>query len=165
MKIILRRVLRSIYTRLAKRSVGSCAGLLVANGFTKLTRNTHLGENVHFNGMEISGRGKVTIGNNFHSGPECLIITSFHNYDTGNAIPYDDTYISKDVTIGDNVWLGSRVIILGGVTLGEGAIIQAGAVVVRDIAPLAIAGGNPAVAFKMREAAHYETLKAQGRFH
>ena len=37
--------------------------------------------------------------NNFHSGMGCQIITSFHNYDSGNAVPYDDSFISKDVTI------------------------------------------------------------------
>lgn len=48
---------------------------------------------------------------------------------------------------------------------GEGAIIQAGAVVVKDIPPYAIAGGNPAKVFKYRDKEHYETLKAQGKFH
>lgn len=73
--------------------------------------------------MEINGGGKVTIGDNFHSGPGCMMITQNHNYDKGTKIPYDSTYILKDISIGDNVWLGSRVIILGGVKIGEGAII------------------------------------------
>ena len=58
------------------------------------------------------GTGKVTIGSYFHSGPGCQIITSFHNYE-GGAIPYDETYVNKDVNIGDCVWLGNNVIILG----------------------------------------------------
>jgi acetyltransferase-like isoleucine patch superfamily enzyme len=62
------------------------------------------------------------------------------------------------------VWLGSRVTILGGVTIGEGAIIQAGAVVVSDIPKYAIAGGNPAKVFKYRDIEHYERLKAENRF-
>ncbi|MBR5315114.1 MAG: acyltransferase [Clostridia bacterium] len=114
--------------------------------------------------MDISGRGKVKIGDNFHSGTECMIITSFHNYDFGTAIPYDDTYIDKDVTIGNNVWLGSRVIVLGGVTIEEGAIIQAGSVVVSDIPKCAIAGGSPAKVFKYRNIEHYEALKAENKF-
>ena len=69
--------------------------------------------NVNFNGMSIFGNGKIMIGNNFHSGPGCQIISSFHNYDTDDAIPYGNQYIHKDVTIGDNVWLGNNVIILG----------------------------------------------------
>ena len=82
-------------------------------------------------------------------------MTSNHNYE-GGAIPYDDMAWVKDVVIGDFVWLGSRVIILPGVTIGEGAIIQAGAVVVRDIPPCAIAGGNPAEVFKYRDKEHFE---------
>ena len=122
-----------------------------------LTRNTILGKNPNFNGLKIRGRGKVTFGDNFHSGENCLIITDFHNY-RGGAIPYDDPVITKDVTIGDNVWIGVNVIILGGVTIGEGAIIQAGAVVVRDIPEFGIAGGNPAQVFKYRDIEHYKKL-------
>jgi acetyltransferase-like isoleucine patch superfamily enzyme len=114
--------------------------------------------------MVITGLGGVEFGDNFHSGEDCKIITSFHNYDKGNAIPYDDTVITKDVKIGDNVWLGSRVIILGGVTIGEGAIIQAGAVVVNDIPALGIAGGSPAKVFKYRDKEHYFRLKQEGKF-
>jgi len=129
-----------------------------------MTRRTSIGANCHFNGMSVTGNGRVRIGDNFHSGAECLLITSFHNYE-GEAIPYDDTSVDRDVEIGDNVWLGRRVTILGGVTIGEGAVIQAGSVVVCDIPPLAIAGGHPARVFKSRDAERYWRLKAQGRFH
>ena len=56
------------------------------------------------------------------------------------------------------------MIVLGGVTIGEGAIIQAGSVVVKDIPPLAIAGGHPAVPFKYRDKEHYYRLKELGQF-
>ena len=115
--------------------------------------------------MVITGGGKITIGNNFHSGPECLMISQNHNFDSGTKIPYDDSYVYKDVTIEDQVWFGSRVIVLGGVTIGEGAIIQAGSVVVKDIPKYAIAGGHPCKVFKYRDVEHYEKLKAQGLFH
>ena len=67
--------------------------------------------------------------------------------------------------IEDNVWLGNRVTILPGVTIGEGAIIQAGSTVVRDIEKYAIAGGHPAKVFKYRDIDHYEKLKNEGKFH
>ncbi|GEP65542.1 hypothetical protein CBE01nite_33100 [Clostridium beijerinckii] len=139
-------------------------GKLYVGGKSYVTGNTILGDNVCFNGMAISGKGEVNIGDNFHSGPGCQIITSFHNYE-GNAIPYDDTFIDKDVIIGDNVWLGNNVIILGGVTIGEGAIIQAGSVVCKNIPPYAIAGGHPAISFKYRDKDHYNKLKKEERFH
>lgn len=56
------------------------------------------------------------------------------------------------------------VIVLGGVTIGEGAIIQAGSVVVSDIPDCAIAGGHPAKVFKDRDQDHYHRLKQEGRF-
>ena len=130
-----------------------------------LFRSTILGQNPNFNGLTVVGHGEVIFGDNFHSGPGCLIITSNHNFDSGNAIPYDDTNIVKSVIINDNVWLGSRVIVLGGVEIGEGAIIQAGAVVVNNIPPCAIAGGNPAKVFKYRNKEHYFRLKEQKKFH
>ena len=135
------------------------------NGPSKVNRRTYLGDNVNFNGLEVSGGGKVVIGDNFHSGPGCLLITQTHNYDVGEAIPYDDTYVLQEIVIEDNVWLGSRVIVLGGVRIGEGAIIQAGSCVVRDVPRCAIAGGHPAEVFKYRDVEHYERMKAAGKFH
>lgn len=73
--------------------------------------------------------------------------------------------IVKNITIEDCVWLGSYVIILGGVRIGEGAIIQAGSVVVTDIPACAIAGGHPARVFKYRDKAHYYKLKGKKLFH
>lgn len=163
-KKTLKRVRSRYYTARAARRVGSHQGLR-ANHKTVLTRNTHLGANANFNGLHIYGGGTVRIGDNFHSGPECMFICQIHNFDSGDALPYDNTYIPRDITIGDNVWLGSRVIVLGGVTIGEGAIIQAGAVVVGDVPEYGIAGGNPAETFKYRDIEHYERLKAAGRFH
>lgn len=161
---IFRRGLNWLRTVRVKRNCGAFKGRIRVNGPTAVTPNTYLGDNVHFNGMVISGGGRVTIGDNFHSGSDCLLISQIHNYDQGSAVPYDGTYIYKDITIRDNVWLGSRVIVLGGVTIGEGAIIQAGSCVVNDIPPYAIAGGHPACVFGERNVEHYKRLKAEGRF-
>jgi acetyltransferase-like isoleucine patch superfamily enzyme len=147
------------------RTVKSHKGRVFIGGITHLSSNTILNENPNFNGMVIKGGGQVTFGNNFHSGSDCLIITQIHNYDKGKSIPYDNTYIYKDVLIGDNVWFGDRVIVLGGVKIGEGAIIQAGSVVVRDIPDLGIAGGSPAIVFKYRDKEHYFDLKKMRCFH
>ena len=133
---------RPYYTRRVAATADSVGTDLKVNGPSRVTENTSLGDNVNFNGLRIGGGGTVRIGNNFHSGPDCLILTSNHNYDNGDKIPYDDTYIYKDVEINDNVWLGSRVTIAPGVTIGEGAIIQLGSTVTHDIPKGAIAGGH-----------------------
>jgi acetyltransferase-like isoleucine patch superfamily enzyme len=134
-------------------------------GNTKLHEETYLGRNCHFNGLKVVGGGKLIIGDNFHSGEEILVITQNHRYDGGESIPYDKTYEFKDVVIEDNVWIGSRVVILGGVTIGEGAVVQAGSVVVTDIPKYAIAGGHPAKQFASRDVDLYEKLKRQKKFH
>ena len=153
------------YKQKIQKTAKCCGANLYCGGKSFVTSNTELGMNVNFNGMSIFGNGKIMIGNNFHSGPGCQIISSFHNYDTDDAIPYGNQYIHKDVTIGDNVWLGNNVIILGGVEIGEGAIIQAGSVVCKNIPAYVIAGGHPAVPFKTRDIEHYEKLKKEKKFH
>ncbi len=163
-KKIIKNILSFFYTIKAKMEVKSYSPPFKVNGLCWFTKNTILGKNTHFNGIEILGDGEVIIGDNFHSGKECMIITHVHNYDHGKKIPYDDTYIYKSVNIGDNVWIGHRVIILGGVTIEEGAIVQAGSVVVSDIPRCAIAGGHPARVFKYRDISHYEELKENRAF-
>lgn len=160
-----RSAARGYYTALARSTVAVYGPGLRVNGRTRLTSQTHLGSNVHMNGLEISGHGTVRIGDNFHSGPDCLFIAQNHDYDHGDAVPYDSTYVHRDISVGDNVWLGARVIVLGGVEIGDGAIIQAGSCVVADVPRCAVAGGHPARVFRHRDIEHYERLVAAGRFH
>ena len=152
------------YQKRIKMKAAACGEKLYVGGKSFVNSNTYLGYGVCFNGMSILGQGKVEIGNYFHSGTECEIITSFHNYE-GEQIPYDNSYITKNVKIGDCVWLGNNVIILGGCVIGEGAIIQAGSVVCKDIPAYSIAGGYPAIPFKTRDKEHYLKMKKEERFH
>ena len=158
------KIRRFIYTFIAKLKCKDYQLPLRVNKKSNFTRFTSLGANTNFNGLNIKGSGVVKIGDNFHSGEECLMITQIHNYDTGQAVPYDATYITQDITIKNNVWFGDRVIVLGNVTIEEGAIIQAGSTVVTSIPKYAIAGGHPAKVFKYRDIEHYELLKQEGKF-
>jgi len=163
-KTRVRKIKSFYYTWRVKRVVATFREPLKVNGKSVVTNNTYLGKNVNLNGMRIVGGGVVRIGDNFHSGTECQMITEFHNYE-GTEIPYDSIHVFKDIVIGDNVWVGNRVLILGGVTLGEGVIVQAGSVVVNDIPECSIVGGHPAKLFKYRNKDHYFNLKSQGKFH
>ena len=69
----------------------------------KFSNKTIIGYNGNFDGIKITGKGNVSIGYNFHSGGGILILTSNHNYDFGEAIPYDSTTIDGDVKIENNV--------------------------------------------------------------
>lgn len=161
---LIKNWLRQIRTHRARKYLKSCGTNLRVNGPCAFSGEIRLGNNCNFNGMKILGEGSVSIGDNFHSGIECMIVTQNHNYDSGTAIPYDHTYIVKNIVIGDNVWLGNRVCIVGNVTIGEGAIIALGAVVSKDVPPLAIVGGNPARIIRYRNKEHYYALKNAGKF-
>lgn len=157
---LMKRLIFTFYVKIKAKNYKK----VIANRFTIVNKNTVLGKNVNFNGLVIYGNGNVTIGDNFHSGRDIVIFTRFHNYN-GKKIPYDETYLLKDVVIEDNVWIGGRVSIVGNVRIGEGSIIQAGSVVVKDVPKLSIVGGNPARVFKKRDEKHYYNLKNQNLFH
>lgn len=152
-------------TNLARAKARRCGRGLRVNAPSRFTSRCTFGDNCNFNGMTVRGKGMVVFGNNFHSGENCRIITQNHNYDHGTAIPYDATYVLKTVTIGDNVWFGDSVLVVGNVTIGEGAILAAGAVISKDVPACAIVAGNPAQIVKYRDRGHYDRLKAEGAFH
>ena len=147
------------FRKLVKKQVATFGSDLKVNEMCRLNKHVSLMNNVNLNGMEVQGNGKVVIGNNFHSGKEILLITQNHNWKNANSIPYDEEYVLTNITIEDNVWVGSKVTILGNTTIGEGSIIQAGSVVVNDIPPLSIAGGHPATVFSKRDEVHYNECK------
>lgn len=155
---------RVYYKTKARETAQTVGPGFYVNGEINLNSNTVLGEHVHLHGLDIHGPGAVTIGDYVHIGKNCQIITDNHNYDQGDAIPYDDTFTVKPVTIEDYAWLGIDVTLVPGVTVGEGAIVQAGSVVTDDIPKGAIAGGHPAEVFGQRDMEHYETLKSAGQF-
>ncbi|MDR1026397.1 MAG: acyltransferase [Lactobacillus sp.] len=152
------------YTRKIYSKAKECGKNLFVGRPSRINDNAYLGDNVNFNGMDIYGKGKVTIGDYFHSGLGCTMITDNHNYE-GEKIPYDETYTSKDIEIGKCVWFGFNVTILPGTKIGDGAIIQAGSVVHGEIPKYAIAGGNPAKVFSYRDKKHYDKLEKQGKFY
>lgn len=160
-----RNIVQRWYTFKVTQQAAQVGENLRVNGESRISNETVLGDNVNFNGLKVRGGGPVEIGDNFHSGPGCRILTRNHNYDNGNAIPYDNTYITKEVVIGDNVWFGVDVTVLPGVRIEEGAIIQAGSTVVEDVPKGAIVGGHPAEVFSYRDMDHYEKLKSEGKFH
>ncbi len=95
--------------------------------------------------------GRVSIGNNVLMAPEVIIYTRNHNFsDRNKTILEQGTGAEQPVFIADDVWIGRRAMILPGVNIGEGAVIAAGAVVVKDVPPYAVVGGVPARVIKYR---------------
>jgi len=84
-------------------------------------------------------RGGITLGCNVSLSPEVMLITSGHLKD-------DPAFGVRDrpIVIEDYAWIGSRATVLPGVTIGKGAVVAAGAVVTRSVAPYDVVGGVPA---------------------
>ena len=123
-----------------------------------------IGNNCSFNGIHITGWGKVIFGNYFHSGTNVKIMLGSHDYDNDAKIPYGKKHTTKQVIIDDFVWVGSDVTISGNIHIGEGAIVAIGSVVVKDVPRCAIVGGNPAKVIKYRDIKHFEKLKDEGKY-
>ena len=106
-------------------------------------------------GIRAKIRGPLHIGSDVMMGPDVIILTSTHEIsrtdipmrEQGGGTGKED----RTVVIGDDVWIGTRVIILPGVKIGSGAVIAAGAVVSRNVPDFAIVGGVPARVIKMRK--------------
>lgn len=100
-----------------------------------------IGDNCMINpDVLLDGRvGKVILKNNVDIARGTYIYTLEHD-------PHSDYHLTKggDVIIEDHVWIASRVIVLPNVTVGKGAVVAAGAVVVKDVPPFSIFGGIPA---------------------
>ncbi|MGO3346232.1 MAG: acyltransferase [Marinomonas sp.] len=156
---------REYYSRKVFLKASSCVDFPKVNYKTIVNKKTKIGRNFNSNGLLIIGKGKVIFGDNFHCGFGTIIITENHRFKNANKVPYDDEFDTRENVIEDNVWLGVNVTILPGVTIGEGAIVQAGALVVKDVPALSIVGGNPAKVFSERSHAEYFELKKKRAFH
>jgi acetyltransferase-like isoleucine patch superfamily enzyme len=101
---------------------------------------SRIGANTVINrGCTLDLRGGLEIGENVSISPEVMILTAGHRMDDP-AFPVE----LKRVVISDYAWIGTRAMIMPGVTLGRGCVVAAGAVVTRDVRPLAIVAGVPA---------------------
>ena len=113
--------------------------------------NISIGDNVYFNrNVFITARDPVTIGNDVLIGPNVVINTGNHTFSDRDVPIVKQGHTSERITIGDDVWIAANAIILKGVTVGKGAVIAAGAVVNKDVAPYTLVGGVPAKKIKDR---------------
>ena len=105
-----------------------------------------LGYNSYMNASLIQCASSITIGDNCAIASDVLIQdTDFHPMldEDGNEKTY-----TKPISIGNHVWICAKATILKGVTIGDGAIVAAGAVVTKDVPPYTLVGGNPARVIK-----------------
>ena len=130
----------------------------------------HCGENVNVenrayfakgNGISIGSgsglgvnclvHGPLEMGDNVMMGPDVVILTHSHKFDRTDIPMCQQGSVVKNVTIGNDVWIGMRAVIMPGVKIGNGVIIGSGSIVTKDIPDYAVVGGVPARIIKYRK--------------
>lgn len=142
-------------------------GVVIEDGVTLGNEHNVIIEDFVFigEGTHIYAQGKVTIKRGAIIADHCDIRTANHYYDGEDLhyLPFDEKIFVKPIIIGQNVWIASHVIILPGVTIGDGAVVAAGSVVTKDVETCEIVGGVPAKHIKYRDKSRYELLCSQDK--
>lgn len=139
------------------KNLKDSTGVFIAKK-SRIKVGTIIGHGTRVNGkITIKGVGKVELGNFCAIGEDVKIISSNHDssevnlqYALQKKMGLKTKTIIGTVKIGHNVWIGDSVIILPGVTIGNGAVLAAGSVVTKDVASYAIVGGVPSKFIKFR---------------
>lgn len=121
-------------------------------------QNVHMGEGTFANpGLLVVNTpdeaARISIGARVSIAPGVILVTNSSPNNSallrGHPQVRDRLLKTAPITIEEDVWLGAAVVVLPGITIGRGAIVGAGAVVTRNVAPLSIVGGVPARLIRM----------------
>lgn len=156
----IKRVVCHLITSPFKKSLCKSCGknVLICSKANATWENLFIGDDVSINEncSFLNTRANIIIGNHVMFGPGVTVVTGNHRTDIVgrymSSIGEDEKYEDDDQDVsfeGDN-WIGTGAIILKGVTVGVGAIVSAGAVVLNDVPAYSIVGGIPAKVIKMR---------------
>lgn len=104
----------------------------------RIGEGTFVGSGCEFNAIEC-----IQIGKNCLIASGCRFIDHNHGVELGTPMK-DQPEVSAPIHVGSDVWIGVHCVILKGVFIGEGAIIAAGSIVTKSVAPYSIVGGVPA---------------------
>jgi acetyltransferase-like isoleucine patch superfamily enzyme len=133
------------YSKAMKFHIGEESTIFLGCRFDA-SKTLHLGDFSVINAnCRLDTRGTITIGNRVSISDSVMILTADHEV--------DDKYFvgrTREVIIEDYAWIGTRALILPGVTIGKGAVIGAGSVVTKNVAPYAVVAGVPAKVIRRR---------------
>lgn len=139
--------IREIFSRLIGKPVDDSFRLFPPF-YTDFGKNIHIGKDVFINsGCHFQDQGGVKIGDGAFIGHNVVLATINHDLNPKN----NRKNIYAPIVIGNHVWIGSNATILQGVTIGEWAVVAAGAVVTKNVEPYTVVGGVPAKVIKTIE--------------
>ena len=138
--------LKKLFLRLFGIKIGESSYIHIPVKFFSF-RNLHIGDNTTVNPhCYLDARTGIHIGNNVNIANNTKIYTLGHDINAA-----DLHLVGASVEIGDDAFVFSNVVIMPGVKIGKGAVVFAGSVVVKDVEPYTMVGGNPAKFIKNRE--------------
>lgn len=148
--VILYKIFRRLVMILSRHRFAAIGRGVVFDPFSQLSHSTmYIGDDVYIGpGAFISTtHGKIVIGSHTIFGPNVSIYGGNHIFDkVGTYVSQakkESDHVDPDVIIGKDVWIGGDCVILPGVCIHDGAIVGAGSVVTKDIAPYTVNVGNP----------------------
>lgn len=146
-----RNLIRALSYKPWMKHIGSKV-LIEKNFICSGAQNVIIGSNTYINhDVEIDSQyAQVTIGNYVLIGPHVYLGTKNYGYKDFTKPMGKQKYNSGNIIVEDDVWIGTKAIILPGVKIGRGSIIGAGAVVTKNVPAFAIVGGVPAKLIKSR---------------
>jgi acetyltransferase-like isoleucine patch superfamily enzyme len=136
---------RALFSRLTGKPIDA-SFFLFPPFYTDFGKNITIGKNVFLNtGCTFQDRGGITIGDGTQIGQNVVLCTLNH----GMAPEKRHITYPSPIVLGKNVWIGAQATVVPGITVGENAIIAAGAVVTKDVPANAIVAGVPAQVIRM----------------
>lgn len=136
----LRGRLYSLFLKKKGKRFEVCKGVTIMS-----PQNVEVGDDVYIGrNVTIAGQCGVVLGNNIIINHNVNIISVNHVYQNAKQTIREQGYRGGQITIGDDVWVGTGAVILDGVTIHKGAVVGANAVVTKDVSAYTVVGGVPA---------------------
>ena len=101
-------------------------------------------------GCQLTCTEGITLGDDVLLGPGVLLVSNNHEWTDPDRHIRDQGLRGAPIVVGDDVWIGANVVVLPGVTIGEGAVVAAGSIVRDDVDPYTVVAGAPARAVSRR---------------
>lgn len=145
------KVCKALRAKAAKGFIRYCGKNVNIEHGAIISSSLSIGDNSGI-GIDCVCGGMLTIGRDVMMGPECVIFSRNHEFhDTECPMRLQGYQAPGECVIGDDVWIGRRVMILPNIHIGSHSIIGAGSIVTKDVPEWAIVAGNPAVVKKYRK--------------